>query len=192
MKKYDMHLPVVTAIAMLAAVFLFVAPASAHVKIGGVNLQAILDGSDAGKKALDELKAKAEKERAILQEKQENVKKMEKEIEQQRLMLSQTALMDKSRKLRHLKREFELYKEDTQQILQGEQAQVMRKLLGEVMVVIKEYGEKNGYTMIFEKGEAANAMGGFVLYMDKSVDLTSEIIKIYNEKQGAGGKKAGQ
>lgn len=155
-------------------------------KIGGVNLQEILDRSRAGQEALAGLKEQAERERKILKEKQDAAQNLKKEIDQQRLMLSATAMMEKERKLRRLQRELELYREDTQELLQTTQAQVMRKLLGDVMSIIKDYGEKHGYTMILEKGEAANVMGGFVLYMDEAADLTSEIIRIYDEKKESG------
>lgn len=181
---------IIAAMALAVSVFSLDTAEAQSSKVGGVDLQTILDSSLAGQEALKELKAKADKEREVLQGKQDEMKKLEKEMEQQRLMLSPKALAEKDRKYRRLKRELELYKEDVQYTLQGAQAQVMRKLLKDVLDIIREYGKKNGYTMILEKGEAANALGGFVLYMDSAVDLTPEIIKIFDERYKSGEIKA--
>ncbi|MGK7346554.1 MAG: OmpH family outer membrane protein [Candidatus Nitrospinota bacterium M3_3B_026] len=187
------RIPLTLALAAMLALTAFPGPSRAAdaPKIGGVNLQDILDGSKAGQEALAELKEQAEKERKALQNKQEAVQKLKKEIDQQRLMLSTAAIMEKERRLRRMQRELELYRDDIQELLQTAQARVMRKLLDDVMTIIKEYGEKHGYTMILEKGEAANVMGGFVLYMDEAVDLTPEIIRIYDEKKKSGALKSG-
>jgi outer membrane protein len=157
-------------------------------KIGTVNIQVILDGSEAGKKALAELKSKAEKEKDNLEKKLEAVKKLEKEIESQRLVAKEGALSEKEQELKRLRRDLEASKEDTQTSFQKMQGQIMRKLVGDVNRIIKEYARKNGYTLVLDKGESPNMMGGFVIYADDSVDISSAIVKAYDEEQKAGKK----
>ena len=53
----------------------------------------------------------------------------------------------------------------------------MDSLVSKVRREIKAYGKANGYTYILGGGE-----GGSVLYGDEINDLTSEILKILNEK----------
>ena len=157
-------------------------------KIGTVNIQVILDGSEAGKKALAELKAKAEKEKENLEKKLEAVKKFEKEIESQRLVAKEGALSEKEQELKRLRRDFDAAKEDTQTSFQKMQAQIMRKLVTDVNRIIKDYAKKNGYTMVVEKGDSPNMMGGFVIYADDSVDISSAIVKMFDEEQKASKK----
>lgn len=157
-------------------------------KIGTVNIQVILDGSEAGKKALAELKAKAEKEKENIEKKMEAVKKLEKEIESQRLVAKEGALNDKEQDLKRLRRDFDATQEDTKSSFQKTQAQMMRKLFGDVNRIIKEYARKNGYTIVFEKGDSPNMMGGFVIYADDAVDISPAIVKMYDEEQKAGKK----
>lgn len=157
-------------------------------KIGTVNIQVILDGSEAGKKALAELKSKAEKEKDNLEKKLEAVKKLEKEIESQRLVAKEGALSEKEQELKRLRRDLEATKEDTQTSFQKMQGQIMRKLVGDVNRIIKEYARKNGYTLVLDKGESPNMMGGFVIYADDSVDISPAIVKAYDEEQKAGKK----
>lgn len=158
------------------------------VKIGAVNIQVILDNSEAGKKALAELKAKAEKEKDNLEKKLDAVKKLEKEIEGQRLVAKEGALNEKEQELKRLRRDLEATKEDTQSGFQKMQAQIMRKLVGDVNRLIKEYAKKNAYTVVFDKGDAPNMIGGAVIYADEAVDISSAIVKAYDEEQKAGKK----
>lgn len=157
-------------------------------KIGTVNMQAILDGSEAGKKALAELKAKAEKEKENLEKKLDAVKKLEKEIESQRMVAKEGALSEKEHELKRLRRDLEAAKEDTQTSFQKMQAQIMRKLVGDVNRIIKDYAKKNGYTIVLEKGDSPNTIGGFVAYADDSVDISSAIVKAYDEEYKASKK----
>jgi Skp family chaperone for outer membrane proteins len=64
----------------------------------------------------------------------------------------------------------------------------MRKLVADVNRIIKDYAKKNGYTMVVEKGDSPNMMGGFVIYADESVDISSAIVKMFDEEQKAGKK----
>lgn len=157
-------------------------------KIGTVNIQGVLDNSEAGKKALADLKSKAEKEKENLEKKLEAVKKLEKEIESQRLVAKEGALSEKEQELKRLRRDLEATKEDSQTSFQKLQAQIMRKLVGDVTRIIREYAKKNGYTMVLEKGESPNMIAGFVLYADEAVDISSAIVKVYDEEQKAGKK----
>jgi outer membrane protein len=157
-------------------------------KIGTVNIQSILDGSEAGKKALADLKIKAEKEKENLEKKLEAVNKLKKEIDSQRLVAKEGALSEKEQELKRLTRDLEATKEDTQTSFQKLQAQIMRKLVGDVNRIIKEYAKKNGFTMVVEKGDSPNMMGGFVIYADEAADISSSIVKMYDEEQKAGKK----
>lgn len=157
-------------------------------KIGTVNMQVILDSSEAGKKALADLKAKAEKEKDNLEKKFEAVKKFEKELESQRLVAKEGTLSEKEAELKRLRRDLEATKEDTQTGFQKTQAQIMRKLVGDVNRIIKEYSKKNGYTVVFEKGDSQNMMAGFVIYADEATDISPAIVKAYDEEQKASKK----
>jgi len=88
-----------------------VALASDAVKIGGINLQYILDNTMAGKEALAKLKARAEKETIILQKKQDAVKHLGSELQQQRMMMRESTLAEKESNLRRMKRELELFQQ---------------------------------------------------------------------------------
>ncbi|MBI5815237.1 MAG: OmpH family outer membrane protein [Nitrospinae bacterium] len=162
---------------------------AADSKIGGVNIQKVLDDSEAGKKALTELKDRADKEKDHLEKKLDAIKKLEKDIESQKMVAKEGAIVEKEQELKKLKRELDAFREDTSQTLQKAQGQTMRKLITDVRRIIKDYAKKNGYTLIVEKGDDAAMVSGFVMYLDESADITGAVIKAYDEETRQGKKK---
>lgn len=156
---------------------------AAETKIATVSLQTIMDKSIAGKNALENLKARAENERSILGDKAQKIKELEKELESQRLMMRPETVSEKERTLRKLKREFELYRGDTEGVLKREQSQVMRKIIADIMRIIKDYGKENKYTAILQKTSGPNPAGPMVLYSDSAIDVTKAVIEIYDKEQ---------
>ena len=123
---------------------------------------------------MESLKSRATQERKILEGKRDVIVKLEKEMESQKLMMRPETISEKEREIRKLKREFELYREDTESMFKQEQGRAMRKVISDIMRIIKKYGKDNGYTLIIEKGAGANMGGPVVLYADSSIDLTAE------------------
>ena len=64
-----------------------------------------------------------------------------------------------------------------EQTLQAEGQTKMDSVMSKVKTEIKEYGKANGYTYILTGGE-----GGSVLYGDNTKEITTEVIKLLNDK----------
>lgn len=67
--------------------------------------------------------------------------------------------------------------------LQEENAVMLRKVLNSVMDYLKEYNKDKKYSFVF-----GNTFDGKILYADKSLDITEDVVKGLNEKY-AGQKK---
>lgn len=70
------------------------------------------------------------------------------------------------------------------QQLQQESGVEMDTLVKGMKKFIKDYGKEKGYDYIYGTGEAAS-----ILYAPEKYDITSEIIKLINDKYKSGGKK---
>lgn len=177
---------------IFAATFAFTTgfASAGDVKIGGVDLQKILDKSIAGKAALNGLKIVAEREKKALDDKQHAFRDLKKELEQQSMMMRESTMAEKEKKLRRLKREIELYREDAQQTIQKEQSRIMRKLLKSITKIIATYAKENDYSLILEKGQGPNPLGVIVLYMDDAIEVTPAIIEIYDKEYSSSKGKA--
>ncbi len=146
---------------------------AADLKLGYIDMQRALNGSDAGKEAKEQLATKVKKYQDEINVKQEDLKKLKDELEKQGMLLSDSARATKEKDYQNKLKDFQRFTKDAQDELQGKDEEFTRKILEGMEKIIKEYGRKNGYTFILVKSES-------MLFADEKVDLTEEILKLLN------------
>ena len=151
---------------------------AADVKIGYIDMQRALNGSEAGKEAKEQLAARVKKYQDEINVKQEDLRKLKEELEKQGMLLSDSARATKEKDYQNKLKDFQRFTKDAQDELQGKDEEFTRKILEGMGKVIQEFGRKNGYTFIFVKNES-------MLFVDEKSDLTEEVLKLLN----AGRKK---
>ncbi|RME68489.1 MAG: OmpH family outer membrane protein [Nitrospirae bacterium] len=145
-------------------------------KVAYVDLQKALNECMAGKEAKETLeKEKAQKQKEI-EKKEKQIDALKAEIEAKKAVLSQEALQKKQDDLDRLLRELKRFVQDANDELQKKQQQYTNKILSELVSVVNEIGKQRGYTIIFER------VPGVLLYVDESLDITDEVIKLYDQK----------
>lgn len=167
-------------LAMTLSLLVAVPTFAVEAKLGYVDLQRALNLSEAGKAAKEKIQKKVKEHEGAIDARQKELKKIKDELEKQALLLSEEARSAKERDYQQKLKEFQRYTKDIQEELQQQDADFTRQILEDLFKVIKQIGEKEGYTMIFEQSESS------LLYADDKVDLTDRLIKAYD----AQGKKA--
>ena len=162
----------VVALTLLAAVPSF----GADLKIGYVDVQKVLNLSDAGKDAKDQLAGRVKKYQEEINGKQEELKKLKDEIEKQGVLLSESARGAKEKDYQQRLKEFQRFTKDAQEELQGKDEEFTRKILEEIEKTVQEYGRKNGFTFIFVKNET-------MIYSEEKADLTEPVLKALNAQR---------
>jgi outer membrane protein len=161
---------------VLALLLLAAAPvAAAEMKIGYLDLQKALNLSEAGKAAKSKIGDKVKKYQGTIEGRQNELKKINEEMEKQKMMLSAETKAEKERDYQQKIKEFQRFTKDAQEELQREDAQHTRSILEDLFKVVKEIGTKGNYTLILEKTESS------VLYADDGINLTDEVIAAYNK-----------
>lgn len=138
-------------------------------KVATVNIQEVLLGSAAGQEVKKVLEEKVEELQGSFQKEQEEVETLRSEIEKKSSVWSQEVREEKEREYQKRVREVQLKTEDAQFELQQMEKQLMTPVLNELQKVIKELGEKNGYSLIMDSRAG-------LLYVDKALDI-SELVK---------------
>ncbi|MDU0457476.1 MAG: OmpH family outer membrane protein [Geobacteraceae bacterium] len=146
---------------------------AADVKLGYIDMQRALNGSEAGKEAKEQLAAKVKKYQDEINVKQDDLKKLKDELEKQGMLLSESARASKEKDYQNKLKDFQRFTKDAQDELQGKDEEFTRKILEGMEKVIQEYGRKNGFTFIFVKNES-------MLFVDDKSDLTEEVLKLFN------------
>src|SRR5581483_12404243 len=70
--------------------------------------------------------------------------------------------------------------EDAQAELEQDQQKVLQQLGQKMMAVIEKYARDNGYTMVVDVSSPQTP----VLYASPSIDITKEIIELYDKNAG--------
>ncbi|MEW6584318.1 MAG: OmpH family outer membrane protein [Nitrospirota bacterium] len=143
------------------------------VKLGAVDVQKVLNESEAGKKAKTDLEALIKSKQTVIDEKGKTVEKFKSDIEKQASVLSAEARKTKEEELEKAVREYQRLVQDSQADVKKREAELTENILREIQELIQKVGEEEGYVMIFERG--------MVIHSSKGIDLTETILKKYDE-----------
>ncbi len=164
------------ALAFFLSVLLgFNVSALAEEKIGFVNFQEVITTSDLGKVQIQEFKKIMDKDRTALLEKEAELKKMKEEIDKQKMTLKEDALKKKEAEFEKKYRDYQVSATDLQNDLRQREQEIFRKMMPEIMKIVKSMGEKGKYTMIVDP------MFSQVAYFAPDHDLTKKVIEEFNK-----------
>ena len=145
-----------------------------EIKIGFVNTRQIIAGTKIGIKISKQIEAKQKAEGEKLRVFQTTIDKLEKELKSSNITKEQYQL--KSREMfkvkRDLKQKYDQLTAEFQKYTQKEFKELDKK----VNPIITEIGRKKGYTAIYDITRSGT------IYIDKSVNITNEVIEAINLK----------
>jgi len=166
-----------TASVLVAAGALFLGIASvraAELRVAVVDMQKALNECDAGKRAKDQVKAKFEKSQDDLKRQREDLDRRKEEYERKATVLKEEERRNMEKDLEARSLEFKRKFEDFQRDLKRTDAELTSSIVEDLYGVVREYGAKNTYSLVLE------ASSGALLYGDNALDITDEIVKLYN------------
>lgn len=177
------------ALAMALAVPALAAAQAApgQIKIAVIDTEKILLNSQAGKRALAELKKLQEQKEKEGTAKQQEIKDLQAKIADGRLSLAQDKLEEMQKQLEDKVIALRRFQDDATRDLNKKRDDVLGSIDQQVMPVINQAGKELGYTLIFRKFESG------LIYADEAVDITNAIIQRLDAgaaapQQGKGGK----
>ncbi|MDX1980201.1 MAG: OmpH family outer membrane protein [Bryobacteraceae bacterium] len=166
---------------LLAAQFVGTAAAQAPSKIGIINIQAAIVSTDDGKKALGDLESRFGPRRKELEKKQQDIQQLQAQLQKGGTVLGD----DQKRKLMGdidaKTKSFNREVEDAQAEVEQEQGKIYQQLGQKMMGVIDKYARDKGFAVILDVSTQQTP----VLYAANDVDVTKEIIELYNKSTGA-------
>ena len=143
-------------------------------KIGFVDLQRVIDSSEQGKTAQDEIKKKSDELSAQAKKMEDEYNKMKADYDNQQEMLTPEAKSQKRDELAKFERDYTRFVQDSRNELRLVEQRSLKQLLEDVGKIVVEYGKTNNFTLILEAGN--------ILYGADQIEITEDIIKLYNTK----------
>jgi len=162
-----------------AAWMLVVSPSLAAdpaVKLGFVDIQAVISQSREGQAARNKVAAEAAEKQKEIGLKEAEIKQMDVDLQKQGPVLSDAAKKEREEDIRRKLRDLKRLTEDFNRDLSKREGELLNDLLRDVTAVIRDYGKEKGLTLIVEKGQ------GGVIYGSDPADLTKEILERYNNR----------
>lgn len=145
---------------------------AADIRIGFVNMQQAVAGTDEFKNALKKFKMDFEQEKKRIAAMEKKVQKLLEDINKQSFVLDPELKKKKEERFIQEKKDLERYVQDRNEEFARKEQQITQQILEKMMEVIQRIGKQKNLTMILEKKA--------VFYSDASADLTELATKTYN------------
>lgn len=159
----------------LILISLFTTVSFAADKVGYIDMQRAITETKGGKAAFKKLKSFQATKQKQLDKKKTEMDKEKSELEKKFAVFSNEKKIQVQQDFQKKAIAAEKYFRDSQIELAKKEKDLLEPVLKGLRETISKYGEKQGYTMIFEK------TGSSVLFAKKGSDLTSKIVKAYGK-----------
>jgi len=150
------------------------AAGAADLKLGYVDMQRAVKEVEEGKRAFKKLRRTYNRYQKEIRKKEQDLKKFQEELKKQALLLTEDAKKQKGQELQRKVLEFQNLYLEKQRDLQQRESKLMSPIIGRLVKLVQQLGERGEYTMILEKNDSR------ILFAQQSLDLTNEVIRLYN------------
>ncbi len=147
----------------------------AGLKFGFVNSVEVLQGTDEGRQKLAEFQQWAESRQTELQQDKTELDRLREQFAAQERTLNPDTRTEMMRTIEDRDRRLRRKQEDSQLESESRNRQMLEQIGTKIQTIINEYAQQNGYSVIFLRNESQS-------YVDPSLDITKELVAIYNQR----------
>lgn len=155
-------------------------------KFAVINIQGAIISTKDGQKAASELNAKTAPKKRELEQKQNDINALQDQLQKGSNTLSDARKNDLYKTIEDKKKSLQREVEDAQSDLEADQQKILQQLGQKIMAVVEKYARDNGITMVVDVSNPQT----LVLYASPSIDITKEIIELYDKNTASGSAPA--
>jgi len=149
--------------------------AAEQVNVGYIDLDRVVQAVARQTPEYEELSNELEKRQGEVEKRRAEINGLEEELKANRVIWSQDKVREQEKLIRDQVDDLRVYSEGAQRFRDVEENKILRRLLPEIAKVVKQVGQREGYSMIFERR--------LLLYASPNFDLTDLIIKEMSENK---------
>ena len=150
-------------------------------KMAIINIQVAISQSNDGQKAASEIQTKFAPKRQDLDKKQQQINALQDQLKKGETTLGEDAKAKLLRQIDDLTRAFNRDNDDASNELQTAEQDAINEIGQKMMNVLSDYAKKNGFTMVLDVSSPQTP----VLYADATIDITKDIVDLYNTASAA-------
>jgi outer membrane protein len=162
------------------------APTGQQLRIGVINVERLVQESALGKEAFNRVKRLNDQKKEEADKLSKELREMEQKLADQGSALAEDKRDELQKSYQEKAIAFKRFQDDANRELETAQKKELSELERRVFPVINQVGKEKGYTLIFNKFQSG------LVYADDSVDLTDDVLKVFNTTvavPAAGAKK---
>lgn len=158
----------------------------APTKVATIHIQNAIMSTKDGQKALQEMQARFNPKKAELDRKQSEIAALQDQLNKGKATMSDQAKEKMAGDIQVGQKTLQRDGEDFEAEVQQEESKLMNDLGQKMMDVVIKYATKNGYAMVIDVSSQQTP----VLWRDESIDITAEMVKLYDQAHPAGASTA--
>jgi outer membrane protein len=162
---------------VLAAATLAEAQAQTPNKVGVIQVQGAIISTKDGQKAVADLQTKMEPRKRDLDKKQSEIRDLQEKLQKGGNAMADDAKQDLARTIDQKTKSYNRDMQDAQAEFEEEQRKLLGDLGQKMMKIIDNYAQSNGFSVILDVSNPNTP----VLYAANTVDITKEVIALYDK-----------
>jgi outer membrane protein len=150
------------------------------VKVAVMDQQAVMERSQAGKRALEDMKSYSTTRQKIINSDDQELKDLEQSLQDPNSKLSETAKQDKQEQFRTKLEAYQRRLADFNREIQQKQREMVGEYAKKIAAAAQAVAQKEGYLAILDKGN--DAMIRVVIYHQPALDVTDRVVKEFDRQ----------
>src|SRR5690349_6797861 len=150
---------------------------SAQMKVGTLNVRQAIVTTAEGKQASAQLQSQFSSQQNDLQNMQKQIQDLQNRVANSHGTLSDDEQARLQRQGELMTRQFQRKQDDLNEAVNAAQSDVIDNIGRKMLAVLDRYSRENGYTVVFD----TSAQGSPVVYGSSQIDITQEIVRLYDQ-----------
>jgi outer membrane protein len=179
-------LPVIASTLIVFSVCARAQTAAQPNKVGVIHFEGAISSTQQGKKALEDLAARYDPKRKELEKRRADLAAKSEQLSKGATTMSEEAKAKLTQDIDQTTRALSRDMDDAQSDYQQDLDRILQEFYPRIRVVLDKYAKENGYSVILDIGSQQTP----VVYMSDSIDITTEIIALYDKANPVPGAAA--
>ena len=156
---------------------------STGTKVGTINIQEAIFGSNEGQKEIQTLQKKFEPKQSELKQANDEIEALKKQLNTQGDKLNEDAAANLKKQIESKQKTFDRNVQDAQEEFGNQQQEIASKILQKMAPMIVKYSQDNGFGLIVDTSKPW-PQSNVLWWNPTSVDITKPVVDAYNVQSG--------
>lgn len=146
-------------------------------KVGVINAQRLLNETNVGKRAKDNLASFSKNRQALMESEERELRRMEEDFSRQASILSPTGKREREEQFRRRMQEYQQKAAELNREVQEKQKDVLEGFRDKVEAVVAKVAKRLGLQVVVDRSK-----GGPTIYHEEGLDISNQVIEEFNRE----------